>query len=201
MVTRLSIPPVLLGSFGTSLGSFQIEQGKSATQIVGLNAPVSPKGVTVPLGNQEPTFQMNTFNEVTLLNKLSLRFLIHWKYKGDNVNLTNLLNDFGSTSADFDANGNKRIGSFLGGSARSFVENAGYLRFREIGLYYTFTVPAGKVIHGLRAGVSLNNYITISKYSGYDPEVSNFGTGFSTGVDVDPFPASKRAMFSVTLDF
>ena len=201
LVTRLSIPSVTLGSFGTSFGSFQIEQGKSATQIVGRNAPVVAKGVIVPLGNQEPTFQMNTFNEITLLNKLSLRFLIHWKYKGDNVNLTNLLNDFGGTSADYETNGLKRLNSFGAGSAQSFVENAGYLRFREIGLYYTFAVTPGKVIRGLRAGVSLNNYITISKYSGYDPEVSNFGSGFSTGVDVDPFPASKRAMFSVTVDF
>lgn len=201
LVTRLSIPPVLLGSFGTSFGSFQIEQGKSATQIVGVNAPISAKGLAVPLGNQEPSFQMNTFNEITVLNKLSLRFLIHWKYKGDNVNLTNLLNDFGGTSPDYETNGLKRLNGFSGGSAQSFVENAGYLKFREIGLYYTFTIPAGKVIRGLRAGVSLNNYITISKYSGYDPEVSNFGTGFSTGVDVDPFPASKRAMFSISVDF
>ncbi|WP_225975374.1 hypothetical protein [Panacibacter ginsenosidivorans] len=68
-------------------------------------------------------------------------------------------------------------------------------------MYYTFNKIPGKIIHGLRAGVSLNNYITITKYSGYDPEVSNFGTGFSTGVDVDPFPASKRASLNVTIDF
>ena len=85
-VTRLTIPPVMLGSFGTSLGTFQIEQGKSATQIVGTDAPAHASGLVV-LGNQEPKFQMNTFNEITLFNKLSLRFLIHWKYKGDNVNL------------------------------------------------------------------------------------------------------------------
>ena len=208
-VTKLTIPPVILGSFGTSLGTFQIEQGKSATQIVGLNAPEDAKGLIVPLGDQEPKFQMNTFNEVTFMNKLSLRFLIHWKYKGDNVNLTNLLNDFGSTSADYDADANNnqvpdgvdRINNFLNGSARGFVENSGYLRFREIGLYYTFSKIPGNIIHGLRAGVSLNNYITITKYSGYDPEVSNFGTGFSTGVDVDPFPASKRASLNVTIDF
>ncbi|MEP7109501.1 MAG: TonB-dependent receptor, partial [Ferruginibacter sp.] len=200
-VTKLTIPPVLLGSFGTSLGSFQIEQGKSATQIVGVDAPAKPKGVIVPLGNQEPNFQMNSFNEITILNKLSLRFLIHWKYKGDNVNLTNLLNDFGGTSADYDANGPQRIGGYLGGSARGFVQNSGYLRFREIGLYYTFSKIPGNIIRSLRAGVSLNNFITITKYAGYDPEVSNFGTGFSTGIDVDPFPASKRAMFSITIDF
>jgi TonB-dependent starch-binding outer membrane protein SusC len=206
-VTRLTIPPVILGSFGTSLGTFQIEQGKSATQIVGTDAP--GKTGLVVLGNQEPKFQMNSFNELTFLNKITLRFLAHWKNKGDNVNLTNLLNDFGSTSADYDAdaNGNnvpdgpERIGQFLGGSARGFVQNAGYLRFREIGLYYTFNKVPGNIIRGLRAGVSFNNFITITNYEGYDPEVSNFGTGFSTGIDVDPFPASKRAMFSVTIDF
>lgn len=207
-VTRLVIPPVILGSFGTSLGTFYIEQGKSATQIVGTDAPTHPSGLVV-LGDQEPRFQMNTFNEITFRKKLSLRFLIHWKYKGDNINLTNLLNDFGSTSADYDADkdgngvpdGPQRIGQFLGGSARGFVENSGYLRFREIGLYYTFNKVPGNVVRDIRVGVSLNNYFTITKYSGYDPEVSNFGTGFSTGVDVDPFPASKRALLNVTIDF
>jgi len=213
-VTTLTIPPVILGVFGTSLATFKIEEGKSATQIVGKDAtpqtPVDKKDILYPLGDQEPRFQMNSFNEVTFWNKLSLRFLVHWKYKGDNINLTNLLNDFGGTSADYDAdaNGNHvpdgvdRINQYVGGSSRGFVENAGYLRFREIGLYYTFDKIRGQnVIQGLRVGVSLNNYITFTNYSGYDPEVSNFGTGFSTGVDVDPFPASKRAMFNVTINF
>ena len=35
MVTRLTIPSVPQGSFGYVLGSFQIQQGKSATQILG----------------------------------------------------------------------------------------------------------------------------------------------------------------------
>ena len=42
-VTKLTIPPVILGVFGTSLGTFQIEEGKSATQIVGKDAtPQTP---------------------------------------------------------------------------------------------------------------------------------------------------------------
>lgn len=208
-VTRLGIPPVILGSFGTSLGTFYIEEGKSATQIVGVDAPNNPKDLIVPLGNQEPKFQMNTFNELVWKSRLSLRFLAHWKNKGDNVNLTNLLNDFGSTSADYDddsdgngiPNGPQRIGSYLGGSARGFVQDAGYFRFREIGLYYTFNKIPGKFIRSVRTGVSFNNFITITNYEGYDPEVSNFGTGFSTGVDVDPFPASKRVLFNITIDF
>ena len=51
-------------------------------------------------------YKKNNINEITFKNRLSLRFLIHWKYKGDNINLTNLLNDFGSTSVDYDADAN-----------------------------------------------------------------------------------------------
>ncbi|MDP4217553.1 MAG: hypothetical protein Q8927_15235, partial [Bacteroidota bacterium] len=59
-------------------------------------------------------------------------------------------------------------------------------------------------VHGITAlkiGVSLNNFVTITKYKSYDPEVSNFGTGFSSGVDVDPYPATKRADLHLSLEF
>jgi hypothetical protein len=202
LVTKLTIPSVPQGSFGYVLGSFQIQQGASATQILGLNGQGVGK-----LGDAEPTFQMNTYNEITFFNKLSLRFLIHWKKGGDNVNLTNLENDFGGTSADFDKVTNKaglpdgiyRI-TQVGVNAQEFVQDASYLRVREIGLYYTFNKPIN-YIRAIKIGVSLNNFITVTKYKSYDPEVSNFGTGFSSGVDVDPYPATKRADFHISFDF
>lgn len=203
-VTRLIIPPIPQGSFGYVLGSFQIEQGKSATQIVGLDGD---NGVGV-LGDAEPKFQMNTYNEVTFWGKMSLRFLLHWKQGGDNINLTSLENDFGGTSKDYDKVTNK-LGvpdavyrmMQIGTSARIFVQDASYLRLREIGLYYSFNDLKNIFIKDIRLGVSLNNYLTITKYKSYDPEVSNFGTGFSTGVDVDPYPASKRAEFHISISF
>ncbi len=204
LVTRLITPPTPQGSFGYVLGSFQIEQGKSATQILGL----APGGNVVQWGDAEPTFQMNTYNEITFMNKLSLRFLLHWKDGGQNVNLTNLENDFGGTSADWDAqtlqkgvpNGAYRI-SQIGTSAQQFVQNSGYLKLREIGLYYSFSTTGSNFLKGLRIGVSATNFFVWTKYVSYDPEVSNFGTGFSSGVDVDPYPATKRADFHISLDF
>ena len=203
MVTRYTLPAVPQGSFGYVLGSFQIEEGKPATQIVGLNGA----GVGV-LGDAEPRFQMNTYNEITFRNCLSLRFLMHWKKGGDNINLTSLQNDFGGTSADFDNVTNKaglpdgiyRI-TQVGVTAEQFVKDASYLRLREIGLYYSFTTMPVDFVKGLRIGVSLNNYLTFTKYNSYDPEVSNFGTGFSQGVDVDPYPATKRADLHIAVDF
>ncbi len=204
-VTKMTIPPVTLGSFGPVVGTFFIQEGKSATQIVGLGG--ADGGLAV-WGDQEPKFQMNNYNEITFYNKLSLRFLLHWKNGGENVNITTLQNDIGGTSVDFDddKNNNRIPDAYdrlmqIGSSAQQFVQNAGYLRLREVGLYYSFSMPQTSLIKGLHLGVSLNNYVTFTKYKSYDPEVSNFGTGFSTGLDVTPFPASKRADFHISVNF
>lgn len=207
-VTRLSIPPVTLGSFGEVLGIFRIEQGKSATQIVGLT---DEPGFMPPIkawGDQEPTFQMNSFNELAFRNNLSFRFLVHWKYGGDNVNLTRMQNVFGGTDKIWDQDNNKNgmpdgLDAIMtvGSTAREFIANSSYLRFREIGLYYSFNKMPFAFLQNIMLGLSLNNYITFTKYRGYDPEASNFGTGFSSGIDVLPFPASKHAAFHLSLDF
>jgi TonB-linked SusC/RagA family outer membrane protein len=204
LVTKLTIPSVPQGSFGYVLGSFQIQQGKSATQILGLDGT----GGVSKLGDAEPTFQMNSYNEVTFFDHWSLRFLLHWKKGGQNVNLTNLENDFGGTSADYDKVTNKlgvpdgvyRIMQ-VGVDAHQFVQTSSYLRLREVGLYYSITKLPVSYVKGIRIGVSLNNYFTATKYKSYDPEVSNFGTGFSSNVDVDPYPASKRGDFHIAFDF
>ena len=202
-VTKLIVPPVQLGSTGgVMLGTYQIEQGKSATQIVGLNG----HGVG-PLGDAEPKFQMSTYNDITLNKRLSLRFLIHWKYGGQNVNVTSLENVFGSTSADFDNPTKSGLpygvtqAMQIGRNAQQTVETSSYLRFREIGLYYTIRKSPVSFIKTINVGASLHNFFTITKYKGYDPEVSNFGTGFSSGVDLDPYPSSKQAALHVSLSF
>ena len=202
-VTKLVVSPIQLGSLGgVLLGTYEIQQGKSATQITGLNG----RGVGV-LGNAEPRFQMSTYNEITFFKDWSLRFLLHWKYGGQNVDVTYLENVFGQTSADFDkpTKQGPPLGVTelmqVGTNAQQTVENSSYLRFREIGLYYTVRKLPVSFIKSVNVGVSLHNYFTITKYRGYDPEVSNFGTGFSQGIDVDPYPSSKQAALHVALNF
>ncbi|WP_295124350.1 SusC/RagA family TonB-linked outer membrane protein [uncultured Chitinophaga sp.] len=187
------------GSFGATYGTYFVEEGKPATQIIGV---IDAEGNTAQVGNSEPDFQASWFNEVTLFKNLSLRFFFHWKNGGDNVNLTQLLNDGGGTSADFDvleANGQKRGRNRLNGFS-SYVQDASYLRLRELGLYYRLPLNL-KFMEGITIGASANNYFTWTKYKGYDPEVSNFGTGFSTGIDVAPYPATKRLQFHLAFNF
>jgi TonB-dependent starch-binding outer membrane protein SusC len=208
-VTRLTTGPVQLGSLaGVLLGTFQLEQGKSATQIIGLTDDVVQGPPIKVWGDQEPKFQMNSFNEIVFNNRLSFRMLVHWKNGGENVVFTNLQSDFGGTSPDWDAdaNGNHipdgldRI-MLIGKSAVNSVKSSSYLRFREIGLYYNFDKLPAKFLRSIQVGASLNNFITITKYPSYDPEVSNFGAGFSSGIDVLPYPASKRAALHLTINF
>ncbi len=57
-------------------------------------------------------------------------------------------------------------------------------------------------VSNVRLGFSGHNLINIFDYNSYDPEVSNFGgNGLSTGVEVTPFPSSKRYMFQLSVQF
>lgn len=202
-VTKLTTPSVPQGAFGYLGGTFQIEQGKSVTQILGL----TPKGIG-KFGDAEPDFQASSANEITIARNLSVRFLLHWKKGGQNINFTRLTADLGGTTKDYDditagnklPNGPNRL-SKLGKTSEEFIENSDYLKLREIGVYYTFDKFRRNFIRSLTVGVSLNNYFTSTPYSSYDPEVSNFGTGFSSGVELVPYPATKRARFNLSVNF
>ncbi|ASO05057.1 TonB-linked SusC/RagA family outer membrane protein [Arenibacter algicola] len=209
-ITELTVASFDTQGFGTGLGTFRIEEGKSATQIVGNDE----NGNVVALGDAEPDFQMS-FNNNFKYKDFTLSFFWHWKKGGDNVNLSRLLSDFGNTSADYDKmnldpsgtlnNGDYRKSAFGGGFADPFVEDASYLKLREIGLYYNLPENAlQKLFNGnvsnVKVGLSGHNIINIFDYNSYDPEVSNFGsTAAGIGIEVAPFPSSKRFMFHLSI--
>ncbi|WP_405220889.1 SusC/RagA family TonB-linked outer membrane protein [Dokdonia sp. Asnod1-B02] len=213
-ITRLDVDPFNVGAFGATLGTFRIEEGSSATQIVGIGPNPGANGFQ-KFGDSEPDFQM-AFNNSLQYKDFQLSFLWQWKKGGDNINLTTLLSDLNGTSADYDdsgldpsgalANGPYRV-SQLGSSADVFVEDASYLRLREVGLYYTIPTTAltnflGGNIDNIKVGFSGTNLINIFDYNSYDPEVSNFGGGgIFTGVEVTPFPSSKRFLFNLAVNF
>lgn len=215
-VTKLDIPSFNIGGFSNGLGSYRIEQGKSATQIVGIddtNGDGEADGVFV-LGNSEPDFQMGFSNDFTIYKNLNLSFTLHWKKGGQNINLTELLTDLGGTSPDYDEIDSRtglgkaatRINA-LGVTARQYVQNSNYVRLREVGLYYTIPSDLIKrsfngVVESIKIGASATNLFTITPYKSYNPEVSNFGTGgFSSAVEVTPYPSARRLFFHLGVNF
>ena len=220
-ITRLDVPSFTEGGFAASLGTFLIEEGSSATQIVGNFiaddftageiAAMDPDGDgLIVLGDAEPDFQTTWFNELSYKN-LDLAFLWHWKEGGDAINLTTLLTDLAGTSSDYDDTGLDPSGELTNGqyrASRAFadtrlvVEDASYVRLREIGLYYTFPDHWIKAIDMIKLGVSGRNLINIFDYNSYDPESSNFGNNvLANNVEVTPYPASKFVNFHLNVNF
>ena len=77
-----------------------------------------------------------------------------------------------------------------------FLEDGSYLRLKNITLGYTLpkAVTQKAKINRLRFYVTANNLLTLTKYSGYDPEVGS-------GVDYGNYPQARTVMFGLNLDF
>lgn len=221
-ITRLDIPAFNLGGFAASLGRYRIEEGSSATQIIGTYNPdtcpecpgLDPDGDGFAVfGDAEADFNMSFLNSFTIAKNLDLSFLIHWKQGSEGINLSTLLYDLANLTWDYDdltldpngqvPNGDFRKNSFLAdGNPAPFIENTGYVRLREIGLYYRIPKATFNDIASVRLGISANNLINIFDYNSYDPEVSNFGGNvLANNVEVTPFPSSKRWNFIVSVNF
>lgn len=212
-ITRLDVPAFNVGAFGATLGTYRIDTLKSPTQLVGIgpNAQTGDKSDNFYVyGDAEPDFQLSWNNAVRFGN-FEFNALLHWKAGGENVNLSTLLSDIFGTSPDYDktnldpsgalTNGNYRL-SQLGVSAKAWVEDASYVRVREVGLRYHLPASLFNNKAKITLGVSARNPLNFFKYSSYDPEVSNFGTdAISSNVEVTPFPSAKSYFFTLGATF
>jgi hypothetical protein len=182
--------------FGAGLGAFRIEEGKSATQIVGLDAD----GNHVVLGNGEPDFRVGWANEVKY-NRFTLGTLVDWQQGSDVINLTRLLYDFGNISPDAEEAA-ERLAAFSSGDMSPYVEDATFVKVREISLTYDFEEELAKKlgpVDSLQVSLSGRNLLTFTGYSGLDPEVSNFGNQpIGRNYDVAPYPPSRSFWLSLT---
>ncbi|KAA9036654.1 TonB-dependent receptor [Ginsengibacter hankyongi] len=82
------------------------------------------------------------------------------------------------------------------------VEDGSYLRLKNIQLAYNLPENALKLakIRSLKIYVSAQNYITWTRYSGYDPEVNRYGQdNVSQGFDYGSYPAAKTILFGLNL--
>lgn len=82
-----------------------------------------------------------------------------------------------------------------------FLENADYLRLKNISISYDFKV---KKLADFRVSLSATNLFTITSYKGIDPESSNVGGGGSDieqGIDYGSYPNSKTYTIGLNITF
>lgn len=225
-VLDLPVPAFEVGGFGTGLGAFRVEEGASLTQIVTtVGQDASGNVIVAKAGDATPTFRIGFSNDLSYGN-FTLGSVLDWSQGNSVINLTRLLADFGQNAADNSTNqrsrtlsdaagtqvtlgdGEFRLTNWLqGNDTRGYIEDASYIKIREISLSYDISGAflksiLGNAVESGRLTISGRNLYTFTDYTGVDPEVSNFGNqSIARNIDVAPFPPSRSIWFSIDLIF
>ncbi|MBW2962092.1 SusC/RagA family TonB-linked outer membrane protein [Mesonia aestuariivivens] len=129
-------------------------------------------------------YKYSTYNASLQGYNLDNRVLNAWSPQNTGATIPRL-----STS---DANGN------FGTTSSWYLENASYLRVKNITLGYTLpTTTMNHIFKGssLRIYASADNVLTITDYEGMDPEVGN------NGLDIGRYPLSSKYVLGLSLSF
>jgi len=125
-------------------------------------------------------------------------------------NAADELTGAGSTSYTYDSNGNapdqaaamKRLAALQMGDPRGYIEDASFVKVREVSVAYNLPKRLASQLGPLKSfqvQLSGRNLLTLSGYTGLDPEVSNFGNQpIGRNYDVTPYPPSRTYWLSVT---
>jgi TonB-linked SusC/RagA family outer membrane protein len=212
-VTALAVPAFDAGgAFSTVYGSGRIEQGMSPTQVyvqIGCNIPLTASGRCNDkkygsYGDFQPDYQMGFGNDFDV-GPVRFTSLFDWRKGGKVINLTNNYFDGSGLGAN-PALGDARFLAYRGGQP-VYAENGTFVKLREITLSYGLPANlASQVFRGQAQDVRLEfsgrNLKTWTKYTGLDPEVSNFGNqNIRQAQDVTPFPPSRQFFFSILANF
>ncbi|MEP7107203.1 MAG: TonB-dependent receptor [Ferruginibacter sp.] len=135
--------------------------------------------------------------------------LKRWKQKGDKTDIPRALNN-GTT--------NSVAASLLRSQISShYLEDGSFVRLRNITLSYQFSNDWIKKLGlgGAKLYMTAQNFVTITKYKGYYPEVNGYGQGtnnqatnagagaslMSLGIDRGTYPAAKTFTVGVNIQF
>lgn len=168
------------------------------------------------LGSAQPKFTYGFSNSVTYKN-LDLSFLFQGSYGNKIFNLlqqkleiptlslnasATLLDRWSTTNPDgkFPRATNAPVAQVTD----KYIEDGSYVKLKNISLGYTFSKGLITKIHAkqLRLYVSAQNLLTITKYTGYDPEV-NFYENDNTkqGIDYGIYPTYKTFLAGLNITF
>ena len=173
------------------------------------------------IGNPNPDYTFG-INLSVRYKAFSLSALVNGVYGNDIVNgnliqmgnaeglFRNILTDayHGAWRPEKPSNSYPRIG-YLGNDGPEFlaisdryVEDGSYLRLNNITLGYDLPINENNTIKGANIYVTGQNLLTLTNYSGYDPEITSFmWTGLINGVDWNGPPNSRNILIGLNLNF
>lgn len=174
------------------------------------------------LGNAFPDFTFGFTNDF-FYKGFDLSIFIQGSYGNDVLNMntlrlesvrgytnqtTDVLNRWTPKNTNTDIPRASRSRSSAGQTAMRaissrLVEDGSYLRLKNITLGYTFPVEWTQSFgaRSVRVYVSGQNLLTLTNYSGYDPDVSTYNSLGSLGADYGTYPKAKTYLMGIKLGF
>ena len=180
---------------------------------------VDDRDMTV-IGNGNP-IHTGGFTNTFRYKNIDFSFLLQWSYGNDIYNANRLLfegnamkskdiNQYASYNRRWTPENPSDIYYRSGGEGPAgrhssrVIEDGSYLRLKSLSLGYSFPRSwLSKVrIKELRASFSANNILTLTGYTGMDPEVSTRGNSpLTPGFDYSAYPIARTFMFGIQLTF
>ena len=171
------------------------------------------------VGSSQPDFVMTFLNDFTFNDFVSLSVQLDWFQGLDVYNRAKQWLYNNALHADTaipitieDPTGTPQTGAFVNYytsiyntnvPTSHFVEDASFLRFRDISLNFKLNkVLKLDFIESLNVKISGRNLITITDFTGLDPEAARtFGTTFQRGFDEFTHPNTKSYNLSLNVTF
>ncbi len=82
-----------------------------------------------------------------------------------------------------------------------YIEDGDYVKLDNVTLGYTFNTVKVKYVKSLRLYASCSNLITLTKYKGIDPELSNYDLKAAGNDDRDKYPSLRTFTFGLNATF
>lgn len=169
------------------------------------------------IGNANPKL-IGGFNNSLKWKEFDMTLYFQWSYGNDILNgnryaytAVNMINSNGSTDllrrwtstntdTDIPKAGSQRTNSTYNSW---MIEDGSYFRFKTLQVGYTLPTKVIKMlgINKFRIYATLSNIYTLTKYSGFDPEVSTSFSNMTRGFDYSSYPRSISAVFGVNVNF
>ena len=169
------------------------------------------------IGNANAKF-IGGFNNNFKWKNFDMTLYFQWSYGNDILNgnkyaytAANMLNSNGSTdllrrwtltntNTDIPVAGSQRTNTNYNSW---MIEDGSYFRFKSLQLGYSLPNRLMKIlgINKIRVYTTLNNIFVLTKYSGFDPEVSTQFSNMTRGFDYSSYPRSLSAVFGVNVNF
>ena len=174
-------------------------------------------GDVTNIGNAQEDYSFGWDNTFSYKN-FDLNVFIQGIQGNDVYNLGRVRSDRSSGDADATSieilnrwtltNENTNVPSFSGSNAfpqlesNRWIEDGSYIRFKNISLGYTFNSKLLEKLKlsSLRLYASGTNLITITDYTGYDPEART-STDERAGIDLSTYPSQKTYTFGLDITF